>query len=207
MFTKKEVSWMIVAILIMGFMIGWSIEPVYSPVVFLIAALIIFVNVTVKKIVAPHYSIKIEHKIFEFRRWGWYERSKFKKSIPMGLILPFFISFISLGMIKIFTLLQFDYENLKTKRVLRKRGIHRYSEVNEYDMAFTAAWGFWALIFLAVIGSFFNQPLLSKYAIFYGFWNLIPFGNLDGTKLFFGSFFNWTLLFIAYLISLIIVII
>ena len=207
MFTKKETAWIIISVLIVGFIIGWSEQPDYSPVVFLIALAIILVNVFAKKIASSHYSIKIEHKIWEFRRWGWYERSYFKKPVPVGLIIPFFLSFISLGMAKIFLLLQFNAENLPKKRALRKRGAYRYSEINESDLAFTAAWGFWALILLAIVGHFINSPELSKYAIYYGLWNLLPISNLDGTKLFFGSFFNWILLAVAYIISLIIMII
>lgn len=203
MFTKKEIAWIIIAILILGFIITLPKLSISSPYVFLTAAIIILTNILTKKIAASHYSIKIEHKIWSFKRWGWYERSKFKKSIPIGLILPFFVSFLSLGIVKILTLLQFDAENLGKKRALKKRGAYRHSEINESDLAFTSAWGFWALIALAIIGYFINQPELTKYSIYYGLWNLIPISNLDGTKLFFGSLINWILLVIVYLISLV----
>lgn len=127
----------------------------------------------------------------------------------MGLILPFFISIISLGIIKPFWLLQFNSENLMKKRIQRARGegYYRRTEINETDLAFTSAWGFWALILLAIIGFFLKQPELTKYSIYYGIWNLIPLGNLDGIKLFFGSIINWVLLVIVYVISLILVLI
>lgn len=207
MFTTKEISWIIIAILIMGFIISLPKLSISSPYVFLTAAIIILTSVLTKKIASSHYSIKIEHRIWSFKRWGWYERSKFKKPIPIGLILPFFVSFLSLGIIKILTLLQFDAKNLPKKRVLKKRGAHRYSEINESDLAFTSAWGFWALIVLAIIGYLINQPELTKYSVYYGIWNLIPISNLDGSKLFFGSLINWILLVIIYLISLIIILV
>ena len=207
--TKKEIVWVIIAILIMGFIISFSLTPTYSPKVLLISAIIILTSVITKKIAGPFYDIKVEHKILEFRRWGVYVRSKFKNPIPMGLILPFFFSIISLGMIKPFTLLQFNYENLVKRRIRRRRGESDYRrvEVNETDPAFTVAWGFFALLILALIATIIKQPELAKYSIYYGFWNLIPFGNLDGMKLFFGSFFNWVLLAIIYIISLIVVLI
>ena len=207
MFTTKEVIWIIIAILIGGFVIGLSSSLRPSFIGLLWASIIILVSVIAKKIAAPFYSLEIEHKSWGWKRWGWYERSEFKKPIPLGIILPFFISVLSLGIIKPLTLLQFDAENFTKKRVLRKRGDYRYSEINESDLAFTAAWGFWALILLAIIGFFLKQPEITKYSIYYGIWNLIPFSNLDGTKIFFGSLINWILLVIVYVISLVVVLI
>ncbi len=207
MLTKREIIWTIIAILIMGFIISLPKLSISSSYTFLIATIIILTSVLVKKIAANYYSIKIEHKIWEFKRWGWHERSKFKRPIPIGLILPFFISLLSLGIIKILTLLQFDAKNLPKKRALKKRGAYRYSKINESDLAFTAAWGFWALIVLAIIGYFLKQPELTKYSIYYGIWNLIPISNLDGTKLFFGSLINWILLAIIYLVCMVVILV
>ena len=75
-------------------------------------------------------------------------------------------------------------------------------EINDSDLAFTAAWGFWALILLAIIASIIKQPELAKYSIYYGIWNLHQISQLDGTKLFFGLLINWLLLIIVYVISL-----
>lgn len=207
MFTGKEVVWIIIAILIGGFVIGLSSSLRPSLIGLLWASIIILVSVIAKKIAAPFYSLEIEHRSWSWRRWGWYERSEFKKPIPLGIILPFFLSVLSLGIIKPLTLLQFDAENFTKRRVLRKRGTYRYSEINESDLAFTAAWGFWALILLAIIGFFLKQPEITKYSIYYGIWNLLPISNLDGTKIFFGSLISWILLVIVYVISLVIVLI
>jgi hypothetical protein len=207
--TKKEVVWIIIAILIMGFMISFSLSPTYSPHILLISAIIILTSTITKKIAGEIFNIKVEHKVLDFQRWGYYKRSHLKKPVPMGVILPFFISIISLGIIKPFTLLQFNAENLTKKRIQRARGdrTYRRTEINESDLGFTAAWGFWALILLAIIGFYLKQPELTKYSIYYGIWNLIPLSNLDGTKLFFGSLINWILLAIVYIISLIVILI
>ena len=71
----------------MGFIMSLPKLSISSPYVFLTAAIIILTSVLTKKIASSHYSIKIEHKIWSFKRWGWYERSKFKKLIPIGLIM------------------------------------------------------------------------------------------------------------------------
>jgi hypothetical protein len=207
--TKKEAVWIIIAILIMGFIISFSLSPTYSLKVLLISAVIILTSIFTKKIAGEIFNIKVEHTVLEFRRWGYYKRSQLKKPIPMGLVLPFFLSIISLGIIKPFTLLQFNAKNLYKKRIQRARGESEYrrTEINESDLGFTAAWGFWALILLAIIGIFLKQPELTKYSVYYGIWNLIPLGNLDGTKLFFGSLINWILLMIVYIVALILVLI
>tara|TARA_Y100000310_G_scaffold332213_1_gene407383 strand:- start:126 stop:758 length:633 start_codon:yes stop_codon:yes gene_type:complete len=206
-FTKKEIIWIIIAILIGGFVIEMSEQLQLNLIGLLWAAIIILVSVFAKKITSSIYNIKIEHKIWSLKQFGWIKSAHFKKAVPMGLILPFFVSIVSLGIIKPFTLLQFDAENLKKKRVLRKRGAHRYSEINDSDLAFTSTWGFWALILLAIIASLIKQPELAKYSIYYGLWNLLPISQLDGSKLFFGSLINWVLLIIAYVISLVIILI
>ena len=166
MINKKEIVWIIIAVLIMGFIIEITPELSLSLYGILFAVIIILTNVFAKKIASPFYNLKITHKIWEFKRWGWYKRSEFKKPVPIGLILPFFLTILSLGLIKPFTLIQFDAENLSKKRALKKRGAYRYSEINDSDLAFTAAWGFWALILLAVIGYLINQPELTKYSIY-----------------------------------------
>jgi hypothetical protein len=207
--TKKEIVWIIIAILIMGFMISFSLSPTYSLKILLISAIIILTSTITKKIAGEHFSIKIENTVLGLQRWGYYRRSHFNKPIPLGLILPFFISIISLGIIKPFWLLQFDSENIMKKRIQRARGEGNYrrTEINESDLGFTAALGFWALILLAIIGFFLKQPELTKYSIYYGIWNLIPLGNLDGIKLFFGSIINWILLAVVYVIALIVVLV
>lgn len=203
----KEVVWIIIAILVTGFLIEMDKELELEIIGLLWATIIILVSVFAKKLTSSWYNIKIEHTGFGLKQFWFTKRSHFKKPIPIGLILPFFISIISLGLIKPFTVLQFNIANDSKKRVLKKKGLYRYSDINDSDPAFTAAWGFWALILLAIIASLINQPELTKYSIYFGIWNLIPFGQLDGSKIFFGSFINWLLLIIAYIISLIIVLI
>ena len=206
-FTKKECIWIIVSILIMAFIMGFSDKPNLSPILILFSAIIILVNILAKKFASGFYSIKIEHTIWSFKQFWFTKRAHLKKAFPIGLIFPFFFSILSLGIIKPFTLLQFESENVIQTRILRQSGKHRRYEINETDIAFTAAWGFWILIALAIIASFFKQPEITKYAVYYGIWNLIPVSQLDGCKLFFGSFFNWLLLVIAYIIALVVVLI
>lgn len=208
MFNKKEVAWILIAIIIFEFIIFFQ-SPITKKINTLVAfvpILIILFNVIAKKISSEYYSIKIEHKIFEFQRFGFYERSKFNKPVKVGLILPFFLSLLSLGTIRMLTFLQFDVKNIPEKRILKQRGYKRKTDLNDSDPAFTAAWGFFSLLLLALFGIIIKFPELTTYSIYYGAWNLIPFGNLDGLKIFFGSVLTWSILAIIYLISVLVVI-
>jgi hypothetical protein len=205
-FTKKEFVWAIVAIIILGFIIEFSEAYTLTLRGFIYAAVIIFTSILIKNLAADYFYLEIEHKIWGVKQWWFTTRAHFKKPLPFGLILPFFIAFVSIGAIKVMTILQFDGKPSK-KKILKKRGSKRKEEANDSDFGFISAWGFWGLIILAIIASLIKQPELSKYAIYYGVWNLLPLGQLDGSKLFFGSLINWILLVIAYAISLIIVLI
>ena len=204
---QREIAWIIIAIILFEFIIFFPKYNLITPSLILAPILIILVFVLSKKIVAPHFSIKIEHKIWEFERFGWYKTSKLEKPFQIGLILPILISILTLGFLKPLLFLQTEIENIPEKRLLKKRGLTRKLEINESDISSTCAVGFYSLILLAIIGILIDYRELARYAIFYGFWNLIPFGNLDGTKLFFGSIVNWIILATIYIIALVIALI
>lgn len=215
MFTKKELVWIIVMLIVYEFIIIFpsSFTPpnTFSPLILLVPIMILLTSIVSKKIAADYFSIKIEHKVWEFQRWGYYRRSQFKKPVQIGLILPFILSILTLGMVRMFTFFQFEVENIHETRILKQKGLKRKEEINESDIAFTAAWGFLSLLILAIIGALPGIreifPELSKYAIYFGFWNLLPVSQLDGNKLFFGSVLTWTFLTVLYVIGLILVII
>ncbi len=103
------------------------------------------------------------------------------------------------------TLLQFESQNVQATRLLRQKGKRRgfrKEEMNDADPAFTAVWSYYALLGLAIIGSLISFPELAKYSIYYGLWNLIPLGHLDGMKIFFGSILSWVILVFIYIVSL-----
>jgi hypothetical protein len=210
-FDLKELIWIIIALIIFEFMVIFPIPTTLNPFILLTPLVILTVSLLTKKIAAPFLNIKINYKIWEFQRYGWYERSKLKKTFPIGLVFPFLLAFLSLGIIKIFMLLQFDSKNLPKKRLLKKRGWERRSEINESDLAAVSAWGFYSILALAIVGTLpiikIILPQLPKYAIFYGFWNLFPLGHLDGSKLFFGSKITWFITAFLFLIALAMIVI
>ena len=211
MYTEKEFSWILLAIILMMFIIEFPLvnsTPISIIISLIVSILIILTATLTKKISSKYYNIKIEHKLWTIKQYGFRRKHHTKNPFPIGLIFPFLISFLSLGLIKMFTLIQFDAENVPTRRILKESGRwkQKRTEINESDLAFTAAWGFLSLILLAIIGSLINFPQLTKYSVYYGFWNLLPLIQLDGSKLFFGSPLTWVILFLIYAMGLIIVI-
>jgi len=212
-FTTKEIIWMLIFSLIASFISFIPLIPttpsnwITRTSVFLI---IILSSVSSKKLISKRYSIKIEHSPWKFQRYWFRNKDKFKIPIYSGVIFPLFFGFFSLGSIMPFSFLQYDAENLKEKRLLKSRGTERRrkDEINEEDLAYTSATGFYILIILAVIGWLIKPAFptfgyeISKYSIYYGLWNLIPISQLDGTKLFFGGRFHWAFIVLIYLLFL-----
>jgi len=218
--TKKEVIWIIISIILLWLIIGISYESEtfklnLNPIWILAAAIIIIIPILAKKFAAPRYSAKIEHTIWGWQQYWFYTSAKFKKPIPMGIIFPLLVSILSLGFLKPIAFLQFNAKNDYSRRIQKKQGVKRSQrkiELNESDLAFISAYGFYSLLLLAIISSIitltFNTTLtiiITKYSILYGAWNLFPWGNLDGMKTFMGSPVTYSFLLILYLISLILI--
>ena len=218
-FTKKEIIAIIISIFVFWIIIGISynsetesLQFQFNPLYILIPAIIIPTTILAKKFTAPRYSTKIEHKIWIFQKYWFYKGAYLKKPIPMGIIFPLIISFLTLGFLKPLALLQFTPENLPHKRIQKKQGTRRAErkfDLNESDMAFISVYGFYSLLLLSLITSIITLKynfqftyLLAKYSIYYGAWNLVPWGHLDGAKTFYGSPVSFTTLLFFYLIAL-----
>jgi hypothetical protein len=219
-FTKREITWMLVFIVIGSFISFVPIIPNDNPklvlMTLLIFSIIIITNIATKKITAHHFAIQIEHSDWKLIRWGWFTRAYFKKPLPLGLIAPFFLAIFTIGNLKPFTFFQFHAKDLPERRILKRHGFRltrRKELVSEQDYGYTAASGFFSLLVVAIIGTIISPffpifgPTLAKYSIYFGIWNLLPIGQLDGTKVFFGTTILWAFLAIIFTISTIVVII
>lgn len=203
MFKIRELIHIALAIILFAFVISFLQNLSVYLVALLIATVILFVNILAKKLMAYHLDSTIEQKIWHFQRWGFYERSYFKKPIPIGMILPFALVWLSYpsGFFRCLTFLQFDVKPT-TARAAKRRGLYRYSEMTEWHIAAIAAIGIFANLVLAIISYLLNYPILARFSIYYAIWNLLPLSQLDGTKILFGSRILWLTLLILSLIGL-----
>jgi len=177
---------------------------------FIFSFLIIFVHVFVKKGVAYLLDSSVEHKIWGLYRYGFKPKQHFKKELPFGLIAPLVLSLLGvLSNVSLMVMTFLTYETRALKHRAAKRfGFYSYTEMTDWHNGLIGSAGIVALLLVSFIGYFSGFEYLSKIAAYYAFWNLIPFSNLDGTQIFFGSRIIWTalafisLIFVGYALFL-----
>ncbi len=196
MMNLKELAHITIAIIILIFVVNFRsvIQALpagkifYLPIAysFIAITLVVFTNILAKKIIAYYYETTTEQKIWQFQRFGYKPNRKFKKPIPGGIIFPFILTLISAGIIWLMTVLEFDTQGTSA-RASKRHGIYRFTEMTEFHIALIAASGVIANLILAIIAYLINFPIMARISIYYAAFSLIPFSNLDGAKIFFGS--------------------
>ncbi len=195
MVTKKEVIHIIIAIVIFTLILSFNnnfFSYAKIPAYLLMSLTIILVSVFAKKITASKLDIKIEHEVWKWSRYWITKKSYLPFSVPIGFFLPALIGFLTAGSVKFLTFLQFESEALPSK-ASKAYGRRRFSTVMEWDDAMIGFYGLISVLLLAVIAKLFVSPNpsilyeFSKYALYFGAYNLIPFSKLDGMRIFMGS--------------------
>lgn len=173
----------------------WSDLPKF----FFFSALLIFVVITSKKIVAYLLDSDVEHEIWKMSRFGLGEKHQLKKEIPAGIIFPLLFSIVTLGSFKLLTFLTYESRALKV-RAAKRFGFYSYTEMTDWHNGIIGTAGMLPLFALAIIFYLINEEYLSAITSFYTFFNLLPFSKLDGTQIFFGSRVLWAILMLISLI-------
>ena len=205
----KEVAHIAIAIILFAFVISFlqGINPFLFGL--LIALAVLGVNILGKELMASFLDLKIETRIWHLERWGWYDRSHFKKPVPTGVIIPFVLSILSWGFISALTFLQIDTETTSARAAKRRGGAKRFTEITDWHNGAIPAMGIGANLIIAFLILIFikNIPLvtsIAKFSVYYTLWNLLPIGQLDGTKILFGSRLLWLFLLVVSLIFMLI---
>lgn len=200
MITAKEIGSLILALIVLAFSNSFiNLSLFLQSLIFF--AIILFLYVTSKKLMAYYIESKEETKIWTLQRYGLYEKSYFKNPIPVGIILPFVLSILTLGYIKWFAVTESEVKPTEA-RVARRHDFYSYTEMTEWHLALISAAGILVCFFLAIIAYLFNYPELSKLGIYFASFNLLPLGKLDGTKIFFGSRILYVIFAVIALIAL-----
>ena len=198
----NEILHILLAIIVLAFAVSLAKLNIIN---FLIAclffAIIFLVNIAAKKAAAYYLQCDVETKIWQFQRYGFKEKQYFKTPIPIGIILPFLISVLSLGNFYWLASSQSEITARKS-RVIKKHDFYSYSELTEWHVGLIPAAGIFACLLLGFIAYFLNQGELGRLAIFFACFNMIPISDLDGTKIFFGSLILWFVLAALSLIAL-----
>ena len=210
---EKEIIHILIGILVVAIVIsispaiGGDFKFLGTAIVF--SGILIGVNISAKKFAAHLLDSDVEHEIWQWSRFGFKPGWRFKKTIPLGIILPLIISIYSLGIIKLLTPLTYETRALK-RRAAKRFGAFSFTEMTDWHIALVGASGIVALLLVSFISYWYSGlETLSKFAAFYAFSNMIPFSKLDGSQIFFGSKVLWatlaiiTLIFTAYAFALV----
>lgn len=179
------------------------------------ALVILAVSVAAKKFFASLLESDVEHRLWALERWGLHKQDRFKKPLPIGVLLPIAISLFSFGAAKFMSLLVYETTPRKTRAVrgFGHTGIYTYTSMTDWHNALIGAAGIISVLLLALIAYFlpvkiYSLEPLARFATFYAVSNMLPLGKLDGTQIFFGSRVLYatlaiiTLIFFAYALLL-----
>ncbi|MBX4211937.1 hypothetical protein KW787_00575 [Candidatus Pacearchaeota archaeon] len=201
----SEFAHIIAAVIVLTLVISLS-SIIHSdfasvPEFFLFAVIIIAVSILAKKIMAYTLDSDVEHRVWMMDRYGWKPHQHFKKEVPSGIIVPLFLSIITLGTIKFMGILTYEARALKV-RAAKRFGPYSYTEMTDWHNGLIGAAGIVGILLLALITYLVptNLEMLAKMAVFYALSSMIPFSKLDGTQIFFGSRVLWTALVVITLI-------
>ncbi len=211
MLNKKEIISIVLITIILSFLINIGQEISKVGYILLSIFCIFLINITAKKIIAYYLDSKIEIKLWEIKRYGFMAHQHFKKSFPAGIIFPiiFRILFFPFSIFTWMAPLVFEVKS-KTYRAAKRFGLYTFSEMSEYHIGLIAAAGIMANLLFVVLAYLINLPPEMHFielSIFFTFFNILPFSDLDGNKIFFSSIVLWSFITAIILISLISVII
>jgi len=193
MLNRREIT----AILVITIILAFTLSLIESWQIFLYTGLsvllIILINVFAKKIAAYYLDSEIRIKIWGVKQFGFRKHWHLRDAFPFGALFPIITTVISYGYFNWMAGLVFDVEP-KIYKAAKRHGLYSFSEMTEYHLAIIAATGIFANLLFAIIGYLIGFPEFARLNIYFAFFNLFPFSNLDGNKIFFGSLTLWSFL-------------
>lgn len=201
MLTRKEIT----AIIIISLILGFTISLVETIDIFLYTMLFVFlallINIATKKFVAYYFEAEIEMRIWEFKRYWFKPTWHLKKAFPAGAFFPIITTAFTQGFIVWMGCLVFDVKS-KVYSAAKRHDIYKFSEISEWHTGLIAASGVVINLVFGIIGYLIDQPEFAKINIHLAVYNMIPLGDLDGNKIFFGDLWFWCTLAVITLIGL-----
>jgi hypothetical protein len=217
-FTKKECLLFIIFAGICALLSMIPSGDFFAGIIAFVSFIVIFfLHAYAKKRMGRKRAIRIEHEVWSISQYGLPTAARFKKPVPLGVLFPLIVTFLSGGFIKPLLFFQFKVENIPSIRLLKAHGDRRALRkelIHEADFAFATSAGFFALLGLSVLifllfvlTELTVLKVIALYPLYYSLWNMIPLGNLDGSKLFFGSVLSWSVILFLQLMLLALVLV
>ncbi|MCD4771397.1 hypothetical protein K8R30_03195 [archaeon] len=188
----KELFTIILAALILALATAFKNTEIFFPAL-LSFTIILILNVLTKKIVGYHFETSVKTKFWTLSQYGFRKDMHFKHPIPMAW-LPLLIALFSKGLFLWLAILEFDIK-AKTERVAKRHGLYRFTQVTEWHMALIVTWGIVINLIAALMAYLIGFELFTKLSIYFIAWSIIPFGRLDGSRIFYASRALWITIF------------
>lgn len=199
-FSKNEVLVIAIAAIMIGYVLAFSKFSWISWLSYAgVAALIVLVHHAGYKISASLLDCSAETKLWGIKQLSLSKKSHFRKPFPIWLFIPLAAVWLSLGVIKWIGIVVFDVSPLAS------RVRFRWRELTEWHIALIAAGAAFANIVVAIVAKVLGFDAFAFYNMVFVFFSLIPIGQLDGTKMFFGSKMLWVFMIMFSLIMLLLI--
>ncbi len=225
---SHQVRDFIITVLVVTFVFAFDDkQPVFHLNNWLVNFLRVGIGVTLVALVhyfghkwaARRYGTDIVHKIWGIRRYGFHTRAHFPiklhlwgvtivpiSSFPLGSVLAVVISFLSNGGFFFTAVEAFDVKSEESLRLGRWRLKVLEREIARIAFAGPAA----NIIFAFILQSFNKSGMFDQLILIsclYALYHMIPWSQLDGAKIFFGSLylyvFGLSFLLISFLLIMI----
>jgi len=186
MMNKEALIYGTIAALLMGYV--FSLEKItfsYFLLASLMAAVILAVNIGAKKLSSSLFDCNISLNLWTVKQFGFARSRHLRKPFPMWIVLPLVLAWASVGALKWVAVTIFE---ASPSHVALRR---RYSEISEWELALIAVSGSFANIVLALILQAFALHEFAMFSALFAVLSLVPLGQLDGTKVLFGSRMLW----------------
>ncbi|MBS3095359.1 hypothetical protein J4231_01645 [Candidatus Woesearchaeota archaeon] len=204
MFKKKEISHLVISIVVLGFAFGFNDkQPTFNLAnwtfnffrAFIAAAITLLLYELVHKFVASRYGSETEYEIWSIKRYWFTPYAAFPKkifgkytinSIPLGIIISLFTTLITNGLFYIIPLSSF-----KAIEKTHLRVVSKFKHLTYFEEAKIASASIILLTIMAIILTSFGKSstftMLSTMLFVFVLYSMIPVSTLDGSKIFFGS--------------------
>ncbi|MDP2907496.1 MAG: hypothetical protein Q8O03_06150 [Nanoarchaeota archaeon] len=150
--------------------------------------LVVLVHYFGHKWAARRYGTDIVHKVWSVHQYGFHTKAHFRVGIPLGSIFAVIISVLSNGKFFFTAVESFDIKNYESARLGRWR-----LKVLEREIARIAFAGpAFNMIFAFILQAFNKSGMFDQLILIsclYALYHMIPWSQLDGAKIFFGSIY------------------
>ena len=184
MFRLKETLYVVLASLVIGYVVSLSDFSFEAWGKFsLLGLAILLTNIIAKKLVAYYLGCEVEVFPWQIQRFWIYKNSYFKSPVPVWLLWPVFVAWMTAG--RIWWLVVLNFEVLAKKSKISKK----FAELTEWELALIAASGIIANLIVAAASQAYGFVEFRNMNLWFVFFNMLPFAGHDGGKIFFGGRF------------------